>query len=364
MPVTVKTTWLCDVCKDYRNKGSSKHCNSCGALRKKSRYGILLDGVYYLCHIYSLKHTQLMSVYQVMPPSDHVMRVTYPSDADVSYDVVCTMIRRALEPAPIKAQEKINDSEKEGSSVSPAKEDSLFQRVMEEGKGLAYDSKIGRFVPSDTIDNTRIKKQKVKSALEAVNTDLNYVKFMAQEKRVMKKVVDETIVLRKKQEGDGLETANFQRSIYKPCSLCELEMPEESLLGEVSFVTVSRWRQERNAPIPKSDHRFSSTNLYNSAPLCIFCMQFFDGEIGSAIERGAQEIKAERDTPKILFNASAQDLTQIRPVSSIGRSIEISNLKMRSIKKNGMVSIETSSSVSVLEVKAKTAASISKVRLT
>jgi hypothetical protein len=386
MSVNLKPTWLCDICKDYRNKGASKECGSCGGRRKKARYVLQLGGALYVCHIYALKHTQLMSVMRAMPPGEKVMRVGYPSDADITLEVVRTIASRALAPAHTPgppSQSPVADGKDEpvqGQSP-PAKEDSLFQRVMDDGTKLAYDPRIGRFVPLDTVEYKKMDRMGEQSLsnshnnsnnniaspskhMGVVSTDLNYVKFMAQEKRVMKKVVEETMALRLAAEGGaGLHVPSFRDCARKPCALCELSLPEPSLLGEISFKTVARWRADNNAPLPESDHRFANTELYNSAPLCLFCAQFFAGDIGGAMERSADEIKAERDVPKLFAPPGVflADTTRVRPASSIAHSVEVSNLKARALRAGGGLSIGTSSSVSVLEVKAKTAISMGKV---
>lgn len=364
----VKTTWLCDICKDYRNLGKSQECSSCGARRKKSRYVVNLDGIHYLCHLYTLKHTQLLSVMKVVQSEeDHtVVKVAYPSDADIAHEVVIAMTKRALDPPiaqPANAMSApATDSPKSDNNAFSPPENSLFQRVMDEGTKLAYDSKIGRFVPVDTVDVLRpspSKSKKKGAVIETVSTDLNYVKFMAQEKRIMKKVVEETIAIRNRLEHEQLVAPKLNRSLKQPCSLCEIELPEESLPGEISFKSVANWRADHGAPIPDSDHRFDVLNLYSKAKLCLFCTQFFETELAEVMEQSAKEMKSMKSDK---FGTAVEDTTQVRPLSSIGRSVEISNLKMRAMRAMmGPLSIGTSSSVSVLEVKAKTVMSMAKV---
>ena len=358
----MKSTWLCDICKDYRNLGSTKSCNSCGATRKKSRYVVQLAGEFYMCHLYTLKHTQLLSVMNVAQ-SDTVFKVGYPSDADITYEIVVQMAQRALEPpAPRSAAILSRTGQRmPGADGATPSEASLFQKVMDEGTKLAYDSKIGRFVPSDTIDNQR-HRTKNRRCSAVVNTDLNYVKFMAQEKRVMKKVVQETIAIRNRIENEVVVLPTFENCVRKQCALCELQLPEESLVGEITFKTVADWRASHGAPLSENDHRFDPNNLYDNTPLCLFCTQFFDGDIAGVLEKAADAVKAAREAPKFP-RAPGNDTTQVRPLSSIGRSMEISNLKMRALRAAGTQSIGTSSSVSVLEVKAKTAMSMAKVRM-
>lgn len=359
--INVKSTWLCDICKDYRNRGSSKACNSCGAARKKSRYVVRLAGEFYMCHLYTLKHTQLLSVMNITQ-SDTVFKVGYPSDADITFEIVVQMAQRALEPpAPRSAAILSRTGQRIPAPDGSTLEASLFQKVMDEGTKLAYDSKIGRFVPSDTIDKQRHRTRNRRCSA-VVNTDLNYVKFMAQEKRVMKKVVQETIAIRNRIENEVVVLPTFENCVRRHCTMCELLLPEESLVGDITFKTVADWRASHGAPLSGNDHRFDPNNLYDNAPLCLFCTQFFDGNIAGVLEKAADEVKAAREAPKFP-RAAGNDSTQVRPLSSIGRSMEISNLKMRALRAGGTQSIGTSSSVSVLEVKAKTAMSMAKVLL-
>lgn len=370
MVVTVKTTWLCDICKDYRNKGSAVKCGSCGAVRKKARHVVVLNGEYYLCHIYTLKHTQLMSVMKTDSIPQKVWKVAYPSDADLNFEIVVAMAKRALDPLPpLTATATKNISTSDAQSIV-AQEGSLFDRVMKEGTQIAYDSSIGRFVPIETVEARRssvVAKKKGKGVgaaaiADAVNTDLHYVKFMAQEKRVMKKVVEETIILRNNQQNEEYEVPNFDKVERGECTLCELALPATSLMGHISFNTVARWREEHSAPLPPSDHRFNANSVYDETPLCLFCTQFFDGDIGSAIEIGCEELKRHRHHIPQKNHVFSEDTTQARPLSSIGRSVDITRLKMKAQRSVGPpLSIGASSSISVLEVKAKTAASIHRV---
>ena len=189
---------------------------------------------------------------------------------------------------------------------------------------------------------------------------------MELEKLLMKNMITETISLRK--NDDYIEEPHPESSdlLPKSCALCERVMPSSTLLGMITFHAIAAWKQDHGVPIPPNDHRLKSHLLYNTVHICLFCNQFFDSDFGQAFEIEQAERQLSMKYLRGLPRLARADTTAPRPLSAITQSIEISALRMREMSLVGAAGrrgIGTSQSVAVLEIKAKTANCIHRVRL-
>jgi len=80
-----------------------------------------------------------------------------------------------------------------------------------------------------------------------------------------------------------------------PCGLCGHKFPECELLGKVTNRGIMRWRQERNTDIGLTDATLRPENLYMSAMVCLFCLQFFDDKVDSSFGDVMVETAAMED---------------------------------------------------------------------
>jgi len=149
--------------------------------------------------------------------------------------------------------------------------------------------------------------------------------------------------------GDGRSPTDQHQQIYQPssgsskqdphCSLCETRFPAASLPGSVPFNAVAEWRAARGAPFHPEDQRLGVHHRYEPAPLCSFCMQFFDKNFVDYLDYRKGE--ASRKDPVFDVEDTAHNLAAVhggdRGDASVERALspmvqQVSLLHLRSMK--------------------------------
>lgn len=364
-PEPVKdATWLCELCKEFRNSGSQKACRTCGAKRKKSRFVVRLDGAVYLCHVFSKRRMHLLTALRISPSPDVVLKINLNGRTDITIDSVTDILKNAIRTGNTDFD---TISENQSSIVS---QNSLFDQVLREGTRVVYHPAIGRFVDADLspVAQHQDAADKANDAFSVTDTlsfadsaELSYVRSMDQTKLLVKKIVSETIAHRTEEDKSAIVFDDRTSIERAECGICEFNFPVSSLLSKMSFKAIAQWRSDHGAPIPASDKRLLKTRIYDNTPICLFCSQFFEINVFENVEKEREHMKNE--VPKIQkSSASSQNPVLARPLSRIGRQLEISNLKMRSVAvPRASTGPSKSASVAVLEVKAKTNSSLMKV---
>jgi hypothetical protein len=175
----------------------------------------------------------------------------------------------------------------------------LFEQVMENGKGLVYDSSVGQFRERKGLSRRASISPEQMKDLHGATDHFHYVKFMKREKDAMTVKMDflmkeaeqalhhtapdnltnEEMVKKLMAQGSVLES-----SLEKQCALCERTFRPWNLPGCVPFKAVAEKRKKSGAPFPKTDRRLAQSRVYEPVQLCLFCTQFFTADFSDYVE--------------------------------------------------------------------------------
>lgn len=211
------------------------------------------------------------------------------------------------------------------ATSSPVK--SLFDQVLDNASKIAYDAKIGRYIPIDTVT--------VSDGVTdpSICTKIKYIQTMKREKAEIKRIsamINSPITPK-----PLLRTDNDK---HTQCACCEYTFPASQLLGQITFNAVAQWRSDHGVPICKpDDKRMSFARLHLPVKICVYCNQFFDESFGEVLTENCnieniieKEIKqAKKLSHNNIVENSSNNAPFERAVEKLKKKSEICRMNLR-----------------------------------
>lgn len=328
-------TWTCSLCHNRANPARSSFCTICRTDRPQYRFGLCVDGKYYICRTKVTTIGATISVCTVSTKSCTRFVANVDDSEGVTEDGITAAIRahvaeKAAEKRAKRMEEgvgfpeleqdeielataNLEDSGKHEPSLHPphlARRTSdapptiercgsflgmfdpgmsLFDTVMHNATTVVYNSKIGQFVSVETIQNNT---EGTSGEPLTEHKDLKYVESMRRERVVMTQVVKE--VVRRRADETYLYDLHADLDLNRnewdkslECAMCERTYPKSQMPGQISFKAIADWKERHGAPYAPTDHRLERVRLHDATRLCIFCSQFFDTDAVDRVDRQA-----------------------------------------------------------------------------
>ena len=285
--------WGCLICKSLKNRSEEKKCPYCGAKRESCRFALSCRGILFLCYVHTARTPPLVTITRLSPPE--AVTVKLPQVHDSLLEAVKEALERETLPASSSLLRSSSCEEKE----SPGEEEKdkrldLFHKVLDDGKGLTYDSHLASFVPVGRKESSDLFSSE----------GLTYAASMKKEKEALNKVVQDTLSSRKNPQIDN-HSVDINQDCLKewrgkiPCALCGVYFPCAQLLGNISNQSVLKWLRAHDAPCDSKECKRMALQSYETAKLCLFCAQFFDNNTsnGFDIEKAANVILSSNKVP-------------------------------------------------------------------
>jgi hypothetical protein len=291
--------WGCYSCKNRKNPGDSKHCDTCGEPRNVDRFAISVLGQLLLCKVHLTCRIPKVTVLDVAsdPARTHsrtlILQTTEFSLRD------CVEVTLLHEAAAKQAEGEDNvgeetEQEQQERSTAPSilsaaaqpVTRSLYEQVLYNATQMAYDSNIGRWVPKDTVEKG-----------DHIKTNLLYAEQLKCAVGEKRRIVRSLVGLREQahvsphfhnnQNDLRFKLQRIKNEKKEPCALCQHQFPLSALRAQITMKRLEKYLCSR-IPSSSSD-KFSdllSTELKRAAKyanaahltvkLCTFCYQFFD----------------------------------------------------------------------------------------
>ena len=385
-------SWSCELCHNRSNPSRSFVCTICSAPRPQHRFGLNVDGHYFLCKTRIISFVPSITVCSVSIKSCDYFTINFDeSDSTVEETIVDSVREHLRAAAEIEQSAEIgfpelniepqnedtfNSNFKPGLTSSPIKRTkwkqdgtpkgieksgsfigmldsglSLFDTVMQNASTVAYDGKIGQYVSVKTVKHSFEDPSEMDSMIKK---DLSYVESMKKERIVMTQVVNE--VVRRRADDTYLYDANSDLDINRnewdkraECTMCERNYPKSQMPGQITFKAIVDWREQRGVPFSPTDHRMDRIRLHDAVRLCSFCTQFFDANAVDLVDKQALKEKigvahiglngplnCSNTVYKRLFRKAVTLRPEIedRPLSRMRHRVALEQLRFKAQMKN------------------------------
>jgi hypothetical protein len=334
-------TWRCFFCANKKNSVADTLCGICNNPRQPSRLALHHKGGYYLCKLRTGFKLPTVTILRVSPLPQKQFKLIIPAINDDFSEC----IRELLDASEPVDGEIVDQASHRMEAVEPANTAlSLFDQVIEHANNLVYDSSFGRYLESSTLEQKSSSPISHNRTNPRYKTEFKYAQSMLRSKVELRWAVEEDI--RQSDLENGLVVVDERKkktSQHEPCVLCEAMFPLPSLVGMVSYKAALDWKINHGVYIDPKDKRFLKNSVHDGAKLCIFCMQFFNNNFSSIIEKMAKEKLADdidhHSNRKLTGRKSSQsprdsialrEIPTERPISRLQQKISRAHLEMKS----------------------------------